>query len=67
MDDLIIQYAMKTSDNLIKNNLQPTITHYYEEINGAKVDISHHCPLRFQIKCDGTEDGINNCHLIKKY
>lgn len=25
MDDLIIQYAMKTSDNLIKNNLQPIL------------------------------------------
>lgn len=25
MDELILQYAMKTSDNLIKNNLQPIL------------------------------------------
>lgn len=57
----------KGKTNCPRNKHEVTITHYYEEINGAKVDISHHCPLRFQIKCDGTEDGINNCHLIKKY
>lgn len=57
----------KEKTNCPRNKREVTITHYYEDINGAKVDISHHCPLRFQIKCDGTEDGINNCHLIKKY
>ena len=57
----------KEKTNCPRNKREVTITHYYEDINGAKVDISHHWPLRFQIKCDGTEDGINNCHLIKKY
>ncbi len=57
----------KEKANCPRTKREVTITHYYEEINGEKVDISHNCPLRPQIKCDGTEDGIEKCHLINNY
>lgn len=57
----------KEKSNCPRNKREVTITHYYEEINCANVDISHRCPLRSQIKCDGTEDGVNKCHLISNY
>lgn len=31
----------KEKTNCPRNKHEVTITHYYEEINGAKVDISH--------------------------
>lgn len=46
---------------------ETTITHYFEEVNNSKVDTSHSCSLRSTINCDGTEDGINECHLIINY
>ena len=50
-----------------RNKREVIITHCYEKINDVNVDISHSCPLRSQIRCDGTEDGINKCHLIRNY
>ncbi len=57
----------KETTNCPRAKREVTITHCYEDINGEKVDISHNCPLRSQIRCDGTEDGINKCHLINNY
>nr|DAT47347.1 MAG TPA: hypothetical protein [Caudoviricetes sp.] len=57
----------KETTNCPRNKREVTITHHYEQINGANVDISHSCPLRSEIGCDGTEDGVNKCHLIRNY
>ena len=46
---------------------ETTITHYFEEVNNSKLDTYHSCSISSAIKCDGTEDGINKCHLIKNY
>lgn len=57
----------KEKTNCPRNNREVTITHFYNEVNGVKVDTSHTCSLSSIINCDGTEDGINKCHLIISY
>ena len=57
----------KEKTNCPRNKREVIITHCYEQINDANLDIAHSCPLRSQIKCDGTEDGVTKCHLIRNY